>query len=75
MPPSLHHFPDTVTDTLIQIAEWLMKHGRDEYMNVYAAVRGAVLLQSIKHLRDHQKSASGGSFQNIPTLSSPVVVS
>lgn len=71
---SLQHFPTAANNTMIQIAEWLMKSGRDEYMNVYATVRALVLLQSIKHLRDHQKSASGGSFQNIPTLSSPIVV-
>lgn len=70
---SLQHFPANANNTMIQIAEWLMNNGRDEYMNVYATVRGANLLQSIKHLRDHQKSASGGSFQNIPTLSSPMV--
>ncbi|CAG2064343.1 unnamed protein product, partial [Timema podura] len=33
---SLNHFPDAVTAELTRIAEWLIVHGRDEYMNVYA---------------------------------------
>nr|CAD7267392.1 unnamed protein product [Timema shepardi] len=39
---SLNHFPDAVTAELTRIAEWLIVHGRDEYMNVYARVRANV---------------------------------
>ncbi|KAL0278361.1 UNVERIFIED_CONTAM: hypothetical protein PYX00_000199 [Menopon gallinae] len=72
--PSLHHFPQSVSDELIRIADWLITHNRDEYMNVYAKVRETVLESSMKQLRDHQKNSSGGSFQNAQgIISSPLV--
>lgn len=73
--PSLHHFPQNVSEELIRIADWLITHNRDEYMNVYAKVRETVLENSMKQLRDQQKNASGGSFQNAQgIISSPLVV-
>ncbi|XP_063240892.1 LOW QUALITY PROTEIN: uncharacterized protein LOC134541400 [Bacillus rossius redtenbacheri] len=72
-PAPLQHFPDSVSDQLVRLAEWLMAHGRDEYMNVYARVRATVLLRSLQHLREHQKTASGGSAQGVPAASSPMV--
>ncbi|KAK6643351.1 hypothetical protein RUM43_004856 [Polyplax serrata] len=73
-PQSLHHFPENVSEELIRIAEWLITHNRDEYMNVYAKVRETVLENSMKQLKDQQKNASGGSMQNVQgILSSPLV--
>lgn len=74
-PPSLHHFPENISDELIRIAEWLITHNRDEYMNVYAKVRETILENSMKQLKDQQKNASGGSIQNVQgILGSPLVV-
>nr|CAD7596287.1 unnamed protein product [Timema genevievae] len=70
---SLNHFPDAVTAELTRIAEWLIVHGRDEYMNVYARVRANVLLKSLQHLKEQQKTASGGSMQGVAAASSPMV--
>lgn len=45
-------------------------------MIVYAKVRAVVLENSMKHLRDHQKNASGGSMQNVQgMINSPMTVS
>jgi len=56
---SIHHFPEEVQTNLIAIAEWLNLNDREEFMNVYASVRGSVLKKSLDRLRDHQKSSSG----------------
>ena len=57
-----------------RLAEWLIVHGRDEFMNVYARVRAQVILKSLQQLKDQQRSASGGSGQGIPVASSPMLV-
>lgn len=59
---SLQHFPEEVQTALIQMAEWLNLNDRDEFMNIYASVRGQVTKRSLDRLRDHQRSLSGGSF-------------
>jgi len=59
---SIHHFPEDVQTNLIAIAEWLNLNDREEFMNVYASVRGSVLKKSLDRLRDHQKSSSGSNF-------------
>jgi len=80
------HFPEEVQTSLIAMAEWLSLNDRDEFMNVYALVRGQVMKRSLDQLKDHRRSASGGSGHNISTLklaspagarkfSSPVILS
>ncbi|XP_018577392.1 exocyst complex component 7, partial [Anoplophora glabripennis] len=63
--------PDEAKSQLIQIASWLLSHGRDEYLTVYGKVRGGVLQRSLTMLRNHQKSVSGGSVHG--TTSSPML--
>ncbi|KAJ8915975.1 hypothetical protein NQ315_016652 [Exocentrus adspersus] len=63
--------PDDAKSQLIQIASWLLTHGRDEYLTVYGKVRGGVLQRSLTMLRNHQKSVSGGSVHG--TTSSPML--
>ncbi|KAG5865613.1 hypothetical protein JTB14_003876 [Gonioctena quinquepunctata] len=63
--------PDEAKSNLIQIASWLLDHGRDEYLTVYGKVRGSVLQRSLTMLRNHQKSVSGGSVHG--TTSSPML--
>jgi hypothetical protein len=60
---------------LICIADWLIMHNRDEYMNVYARVRATVLLKSLQQLKEQQRSSSGGSIQGVPAANSPMAVS
>jgi len=74
-PASLNHFPETVSSELICIADWLIIHNRDEYMNVYARVRATMLLKSLQQLKEQQRSSSGGSIQGVPAANSPMVVS
>lgn len=63
--------PDDAKSQLIQIAKWLLEHGRDEFLTVYGKVRGGVLQRSLSMLRNHQKSISGGSVHG--TTSSPML--
>ncbi|XP_074032013.1 exocyst complex component 7 isoform X2 [Leptinotarsa decemlineata] len=63
--------PDEPKSHLVQIASWLLDHGRDEYLTVYGKVRGSVLQRSLTMLRNHQKSVSGGSVHG--TTSSPML--
>lgn len=63
--------PDEPKSQLIQIASWLLDHGRDEFLTVYGKVRGGVLQRSLTMLRNHQKSVSGGSVHG--TTSSPML--
>jgi exocyst complex protein 7 len=74
-PASLNHFPEAVSNELICIADWLIMHNRDEYMNVYARVRATMLLKSLQQLKEQQRSSSGGSIQGVPAANSPMVVS
>jgi len=74
-PASLNHFPEAVSSELICIADWLIMHNRDEYMNVYARVRATMLLKSLQQLKEQQRSSSGGSIQGVPATNSPMVVS
>jgi exocyst complex protein 7 len=74
-PASLNHFPEAVSSELICIADWLIMHNRDEYMNVYARVRATILLKSLQQLKEQQRSSSGGSVQGLPVANSPMVVS
>nr|XP_023016939.1 exocyst complex component 7 [Leptinotarsa decemlineata] len=63
--------PDEPKSHLVQLASWLLDHGRDEYLTVYGKVRGSVLQRSLTMLRNHQKSVSGGSVHG--TTSSPML--
>lgn len=72
---SWYNFPENILDELTKIADWLILHNKDEYMNVYAKVRETVLENSMKQLKDQQKNSSGGSLQNVQgILGSPLVV-
>jgi len=46
--------PEHVQGDLKRIAEWLMFHNYDSYMNVYASIRSSILLRSIQGLKDMQ---------------------
>ncbi|KAK7861732.1 hypothetical protein R5R35_008704 [Gryllus longicercus] len=70
---SLNHLPDYVCSELQRIAEWLIINNRDEYINVYATLRGNVLHKSLQNLKEHQRSSSGGSVQGINAANSPMV--
>lgn len=78
---SLHPFPEDVQTNLIQIAEWLNLNDHDQFLHVYAAERGKVVMQSLDQLKHHRKSMSGGSVRQLkvsPSLprkfSSPMVM-
>ncbi len=67
---SVHHFPEDVQASLNSIAEWLNANDRDEFMNVYAKVRGQCMKKSLDGLRDHARSTSGKS-RSLTSASSP----
>ncbi|XP_069692328.1 exocyst complex component 7 isoform X2 [Periplaneta americana] len=72
-PVSLNNFPESVSGELVRIADWLIVHNRDEYMNVYARVRATVLMKSLQQLKEQQRSSSGGSIQGVQAANSPMV--
>lgn len=61
VPPPPPQLPDTVRADLIKIANWLLEKGSDEFLTEYGVMRGAILHKSLKMLRNHQRSVSGGS--------------
>ncbi|OXA43675.1 exocyst complex component 7 [Folsomia candida] len=50
--------PEHVQGDLKKIAEWLMYHNVDTYMNIYASLRSNALQKSLQGLKDYQKSSS-----------------
>ncbi|XP_034242549.1 exocyst complex component 7 isoform X1 [Thrips palmi] len=72
-PPSLSPFPDNVIQELVHIADWLIAHNRDDYMNTYAKHRAGVLMKSLTNLREQQKTHSGGSTHGLNTAGSPML--
>lgn len=35
---NIYHFSPDVKDSLVQIADWLIAHNEDDFMNVYESV-------------------------------------
>jgi exocyst complex protein 7 len=69
---SIHYFPEDVQSSLSSIAEWLNFNNRDEFMNVYGAVRSQCMKKSLESLRDHAKTSSAGG--NARSSSSPSIL-
>lgn len=67
----IEHFPERTVNELVQIATWLVKNRREDYMNVYATIRSNILLKSLQGFKDHHKSSSGSSVTMLPVHSSP----
>lgn len=44
---SIQYFPEDVQNDLMAIAEWLSLNDHDEFMNIYAAVRGSLMKKSL----------------------------
>lgn len=67
--------PNYVKADLEQIASWLIRNNRDEFMTVYGKIRGSLLNRSMQMLKEHQRSISGGSTQGfqISHSSSPML--
>ncbi|KAJ1527311.1 hypothetical protein ONE63_008830 [Megalurothrips usitatus] len=72
-PPSLSHFPDAVIQELVCIADWLIAHNHDDYMNTYSKVRAKVMMKSLTQLREQQKAHSGGSTHGLNMAGSPLL--
>lgn len=60
-PVSLNQLPDSALDDLVKIAKWLDERGHRRHANIYSSVRSVIVLQSLQLLKEHQRSASGGS--------------
>ena len=67
---SIQHFPEDIQSSLSSIAEWLSFNNRDEFMNVYAVVRGQYMKKSLENLRDHVRASSG----KLSTTASPSMI-
>lgn len=63
-PQSLCQLPESVMCDLLKIAGWLEDRedrGHRRHVKIYASVRSAIVLRSLQLLKEHQRSASGGS--------------
>lgn len=60
-PQSLCQLPESVMSDLLKIAGWLEERGHRRHTKMYASVRSAIVLRSLLLLKEHQRSASGGS--------------
>lgn len=60
-PQSLCQLPESVMSDLLKIAGWLEERGHRKHTKMYASVRSAIVLRSLLLLKEHQRSASGGS--------------
>ena len=60
-PQSLCQFPESTLADLVKIARWLEERGHRRYAKFYETVRSMVVLKSLQLLKEHQRSASGGS--------------
>lgn len=55
-------FPDAVRQQLKQMADWFCMNKRDDFVTLYAGIKSQLLEQSIRALREHEKSlASRGA--------------
>ncbi|XP_043511909.1 exocyst complex component 7 isoform X1 [Frieseomelitta varia] len=60
-PQSLCQLPESILGDLLKIAAWLEERGHRKHVKIYASVRSAIVLRSLQLLKEHQRSASGGS--------------
>ena len=60
-PQSLNQLPESALADLIKISGWLEERGHRRHAKIYSSVRSAVVLRSLQLLKEHQRSASGGS--------------
>lgn len=60
-PQSLCQLPESALADLIKISGWLEDRGHRKHAKLYASVRSAIVLRSLQLLKEHQRSASGGS--------------
>ncbi|XP_032665755.1 exocyst complex component 7 [Odontomachus brunneus] len=60
-PQSLCQLPESIMSDLLKIAGWLEERGHRKHIKIYASVRSAIVSRSLQLLKEHQRSASGGS--------------
>ncbi|CAG5092801.1 Similar to Exo70: Exocyst complex component 7 (Drosophila melanogaster) [Cotesia congregata] len=60
-PQSLNQLPENSLAELVKIANWLDERGHRRHSKIYSSVRSAIVLRSLQLLKEHQRSASGGS--------------
>ncbi|RWS18415.1 exocyst complex component 7-like protein, partial [Leptotrombidium deliense] len=57
----LQQVPEKVKQDLKTLGEWLCNNRKENLSTIYSNCRNEVLTKSLKGLKDHQKSSSGGS--------------
>ncbi|XP_014236874.1 exocyst complex component 7 [Trichogramma pretiosum] len=60
-PQSLCQLPESTLADLIKISNWLEERGHRRHAKLYSNVRSGIVLKSLQLMKEHQKSASGGS--------------
>ncbi|XP_044734311.1 exocyst complex component 7 [Chrysoperla carnea] len=72
-PVSLPSLPETAQMELNTLSSWLLNAGRQECLDSWATIRGSTVVKSLKHLKDHRRSASGGSISGMAVGASPMM--
>ncbi|XP_033214373.1 exocyst complex component 7 isoform X3 [Belonocnema kinseyi] len=60
-PQFLCQLPESTVANLVKIAHWLEERALRHYVDMYASVRSAIVLRSLQLMKEHHRSASGGS--------------
>ncbi|XP_011496854.1 PREDICTED: exocyst complex component 7 [Ceratosolen solmsi marchali] len=60
-PQSLCQLSESTLADLIMISGWLEERGHRRHAKLYASVRSTIVLRSLQLMKEHQRSASGGS--------------
>ncbi|KAG7199908.1 hypothetical protein KM043_014351 [Ampulex compressa] len=60
-PQSLCQLPESIVGDLFKISGWLDERSHRRHVKIYASVRSGTVLRSLQLLKEHQRSASGGS--------------
>ena len=60
-PQSLCQLPESIISDLVKIVNWLEERGLRRYVDIYTSVRSANVLRSLQLMKEHHRSASGGS--------------
>ena len=60
-PESLCQLSENSLVDLVKISGWLEEKAHRKHAKLYASVRSAVVLRSLQLMKEHQRSASGGS--------------
>lgn len=71
---AMEHLPEKIIEDLGDISRWLITNGNTtEFLKDYITMRSSMLIKSLTGLKEHLKSASGGSSMSLTAPHSPAL--